>query len=130
MAEEAYTKTSLALILIGMLGAVVVWKLGYQGDLKGMLLDLLIAPFLGVLSAELYRAVHYRLKPFAFWPVWITIIAGAALAGARLTEPTSSNLEFTKMMFGGALYGAILATLCASALSWFICRLVPLAIRK
>ena len=127
--QATWTKTATALLILGGLGTAATWFAGYQGNLERMLLELVLAPMLGVVSAFAFQSVHYRLRPSARWLVWCTTI-GASLVAVTSQILPRSGMHLVKVMIGGALYGALVATILTAAFSWIVVRVGPKTLRE
>lgn len=130
MADQAtWTKTATALLILGGLGTAATWFTGYQGNLERMLLELVLAPMLGVVSAAAFQAVHYRLRSSAAWLLWGTMIGTSLITCANQNIP-AAGMQLVKVMVGGALYGALLSTILTAAFSFLVVRFGPKTLRE
>jgi hypothetical protein len=130
MAEQAaWTKTAIALLLLGGLGTAATWFAGYQGNLERMLLELVLAPMLGVVSAAAFQSVHYRLRSSAAGLVWCTLIGASLITCANQNIP-AAGMQLVKVMVGSALYGALLSTILTAAFSFLVVRFGPQTLRE
>jgi hypothetical protein len=95
---------------------MATWMVGYEGNLQRMALELILGLVLGFGSALLYDTIDRRLQPWAIWPTWVTVVYGAFVA-YNAAAPDATTAKLLKNAFGGAVYGALLASITSAFIS-------------